>query len=84
MESDRMRRHVRGNKIGQHVESIGHGLVAAGLVLLALLFLGAYLRAGLEGLVDAVNPWVPGNYLSLLAVVPGLTLIWLGRKMSAR
>ena len=50
-----------------HVEAIGLGLLAAGMVLFAFAFLGAYLRAGVDGLIDAVNPLLPASYLPLLA-----------------
>ena len=67
-----------------HAEAIGLGLLAAGMVLFAFAYLGAYLRAGVDGLIDAVNPLLPASYLPLLALVPGLFLIWLSRKVSSR
>ena len=84
MASDQMRRQVHANKIGVHVEAIGAGLLGAGLLLLAFLYLGAYLRGGFDGLIDTVNPFLPENYLPLLGIVPGVLLIWIGRKWFRR
>ena len=83
MASDQTRRQGR-TSIMLHAEAIGLGLLAAGMVLFAFAYLGAYLRAGVDGLIDAVNPLLPASYLPLLALVPGLFLIWLSRKVSSR
>ena len=84
MASDQTRRQGRASSIMLHVEAIGLGLLAAGMVLFAFAYLGAYLRAGVDGLIDAVNPLLPASYLPLLALVPGLFLMWLSRKISSR
>lgn len=76
-DRDPTRGQARKARIGAHVESIGYGLLAAGAALVALAYLGVYIRSGLAGFTDTVNPFV---YWS--AVVPGVLLIWVGRKMA--
>jgi hypothetical protein len=63
------------------VKSIGHGLLAAGILLLVIYLFGCYVK-GLEALRDALNPLVPKTYLALLLLVPGSLLLWLGNRLS--
>jgi hypothetical protein len=65
------------------IKSVGHGLCAAAVVLLAIYFLAAYLR-GPDALYEAINPLAAKTYLVLLAMVPGTVCIWLGHYLSAR
>ena len=65
------------------IRAMGHGLLAAGGVLIFLLFAGAYLK-GPETFRDALDPFAIGTYLTLLPLVPGTLLIWLADLMSAR
>jgi hypothetical protein len=52
------------------VKSIGHGLLAAGAFLIAVYFVGLYVK-GSDTLRDALDPLYSKNYLVLLALVPG-------------
>ena len=58
------------------IKSIGHGLLAAGVFLIAIYFVGVYLK-GSDALRDALDPLASRNYLVLLALVPGALLLWL-------
>ncbi len=68
------------NKI---IKSIGHGLLAAGILLVVVYFFGAYLK-GNNALSDALNPLTMGNYLALAPLAPGAFLLWLNDFMAAR
>jgi hypothetical protein len=59
--------------MGSIIKSIGHGLLAAGILLIVIYGLVAYLR-GREALRD----------LALLPLAPGLLLLWLGDLFAAR
>lgn len=58
------------------IKSIGHGLWAAGALLIAIYYLGAYLK-GVDALRDALNPFSARSYLVLIALAPGAMLVWL-------
>ena len=66
----------------KHLESIGYGLFAAGVWLVLLAYLGAYMQEGLAGLAETLNPFALRNYFMLLALAPGFILIRVGRKRS--
>jgi hypothetical protein len=76
-DKDLTRRETCAAKLGAHMEAAGYGLLAAGIALVWFAYLGAYIRSGLAGFTDIVNPFV---YCS--AVLPGVLLIWVGRKMA--
>jgi hypothetical protein len=58
------------------IKPIGQGLLAAGVLLVALYFFGAYLR-GPEALRDALDPFSAKTYLALLPLLPGVFLLCL-------
>ena len=64
------------------IKSIGHGLLAAGVFLIAIYFVGVYVK-GSDALRDALDPLTPRNYLVLLALVPGALLLWLSDYIAA-
>jgi hypothetical protein len=86
LSSDNVRSRSRGRiaKMAKHLRSVGYGLLAAGVVLVVLMYLGIYVRDGFDGLADAMRPWRARNYLITLAVAPGFILVWLGRKVSGQ
>jgi len=59
------------------IRAFGYGLFAAGIVLVLVLYVITFARGGGAGLQEALNPFVPANYASLAAVVPGVVTIWL-------
>ena len=65
------------------VKSIGHGLLAAGFLLIVLYVFGAYLR-GREAFRDALDPTAVKTYLALLPLAPGFLLLWLGDLLVTR
>jgi hypothetical protein len=69
--------------MGNIVKSIGHGLLAAGILLIVLYVFGAYLR-GREAFRDALDPVAMKTYLALVPLVPGLLLLWLGDRLATR
>jgi hypothetical protein len=64
-------------------KSVGQGLLAAGIVLIALYFVAAYLK-GSDALRDALDPLSSKNYLALAPLVPGALLLWLSDFVAAR
>jgi hypothetical protein len=64
------------------VKPIGHGLLAAGVLLIVLYFIGVYLR-GPEAFRDALDPLAAKTYLALLPLTPGVFLLWLSDRLSA-
>ena len=52
------------------LKSIGHGLLAAGVVLIVVYLLGSY-RRGREVFRDALDPTAVRSYLALLPLAPG-------------
>jgi hypothetical protein len=69
--------------MGNIVKSIGHGLLAAGILLIILYVFGAYLR-GSEAFRDALDPATMKTYLTLLPLMPGLLMLWLGDRLTTR
>ena len=69
--------------MGSIIKSIGHGLLAAGILLIVIYVLGTYLR-GREAFRDALDPTAMKTYLTLLPLAPGLLLLWLGDLLAAR
>jgi hypothetical protein len=69
--------------MGSIIKSIGHGLLAAGILLIVLYVFGAYLR-GREAFRDALDPTAIKAYLTLLPLAPGLLLLWLGDHLATR
>ena len=65
--------------MGKIFKPIGHGLLAAGVLLVALYFFGAYLK-GPEVFRDALDPFSEKIYLALLPLLPGVLLLWLGER----
>jgi hypothetical protein len=75
---------VRGRAhMANVVRSIGHGLSAAGIFLLCIYFLTAYL-AGHGALYEALNPFAPKAYFAFFAMMPGGFCIWLAHYLSGR
>ena len=64
--------------MAQTIKAFGYGLLAAGTVVVVVVYEVIYVRAGVAGLEEALNPFVPMNYASLAALVPGVVTIWLG------
>jgi hypothetical protein len=64
-------------------KSIGRGLSAAGVVLIALYFAAMYLK-GSDALRDALDPLALRNYLVLAPLIPGAMLLWLSDYVAAR
>lgn len=58
------------------IKSIGHGLLAAGILLVVIYFAGLSLR-GAEALRDALDPLAVRTYLAVVPLVPGALLLWL-------
>jgi hypothetical protein len=74
---------VRVVIMGSIIKSIGHGLLAAGILILVIYLFGCYLK-GLEALRDALNPLAPKTYLAFLPLTPGSLLLWVGNRLSTR
>jgi hypothetical protein len=69
--------------VNKHIKSIGHGLLAAGVFLIAIYFVGVYVK-GSDALRDALDPLALRNYLVLMPLVPGAFILWLGDYIDAR
>ena len=65
------------------VKSIGHGLLAAGVFLIVVYFVGIYFK-GSDALRDALDPLASRNYLVLIVLMPGALLFWLADYIAAR
>lgn len=65
------------------IKAIGHGLFAAGLLLVIVYFLGAYLK-GSDAFRDALNPVGFQAYLALVPLAPGAFLLWLAGYIPVR
>ena len=64
------------------LKSAGHGLLAAGILLIAVYMYGIYLR-GPEAFYDALNPFALKTYFTLLPLGPGALLLWLSDQLSS-
>jgi protein-histidine pros-kinase len=64
--------------MAQSIKAFGYGLFAAGTVVVMVVYLIIYVKTGIVGLEQALNPFVLVNYASLAAVVPGVLAIRLG------
>jgi len=69
--------------IADTIRAFGYGLFTAGMVLVLVLYVVTYARGGSAGLQEVLNPFVPANYASLAAVVPGVVTIWLASRLRA-
>jgi hypothetical protein len=69
--------------VNKLIKSIGHGLLAAGVFLIVIYFVGVYVK-GSDALRDALDPLASRNYLVLISLVPGAFLLWLGDYIAAR
>jgi hypothetical protein len=58
-------------------KAVGYGLLAGGLVIVLLEYVGVSMTEGPGGLQDGLNPFTWRNYLTLLPLAPGAVLIWL-------
>jgi hypothetical protein len=65
------------------IRSIGHGLSAAGVVLVGMYFLALSLK-GSAALHDGLDPFTVRNYLALGPLVPGALVLWLCDYIGAR
>jgi hypothetical protein len=79
-KTDTTRPHVA---IVDAIRAFGYGLFTAGMVLVLVLYVVTYARGGSAALQDVLNPFVPANYASLAAVVPGVVTIWLASCLRA-
>jgi hypothetical protein len=59
-----------------------NGLLAAGILLIAVYMFGIYLR-GPGALYDALNPFALKTYFALLPLGPGALLLWLSDQLSS-
>jgi protein-histidine pros-kinase len=65
--------------MAESLNAFGYGLLAAGIAVIMVFYVVVYVRAGVGGLGDALNPFVLVNYASLAAVAPGaLTVLLAG------
>lgn len=65
----------------ESVRAFGYGLVAAGAVVVLVVYVVIYAKDGISGLQVALDPLAPANYLSMAAVLPGMATIWLARRL---
>jgi hypothetical protein len=65
------------------IRPIGHGLSAAGVVLVGMYFLAVSLKGG-AALPDALDPFTVRNYLAIAPLVPGALVLWLCDYIGAR
>jgi|SRR5262245_56378260 len=70
--------------IAQSIKAFGYGLLAAGVVVVMVGYVVIYIKAGIAGLKEALNPLVLVNYASLAAVVPGVLTIWVASCLNSR
>jgi hypothetical protein len=68
---------------GAMVKAFGYGLLAAGVVVVIVMYAVIYARVGIAGLAEALNPLVLVNYASLAAVVPGAFTVGLANYLRA-
>jgi protein-histidine pros-kinase len=67
----------------QSTRAFGYGLLAAGTVVIMVVYVAIYVKRGIAGLEEALNPFVLVNYASLAAVAPGVFTIWLAGYLRA-
>ena len=65
------------------IRSIGHGLSAAGVVLVGMYFVALSLK-GSAALHDALDPFTVRNCLVLAPLVPGALVLWMCDYIAAR
>ena len=65
------------------LKAIGRGLILAGLVLIALYFVGLHVR-GPDALSEALDPLAITTYLAFLPLTPGASLLWLSDLLGRR
>lgn len=65
------------------LKSAGHGMLAAGALLIAVYFFGAYLK-GPQALRDAFDPLTLRSYFVILPLWPGVFLLWLADQLATR
>ena len=63
--------------MAESLNAFGYGLLAAGIAVIMVVYVVVYVRAGIGGLGEALNPFVLVNYASLAAVAPGALAILL-------
>jgi Protein of unknown function (DUF3365) len=61
----------------ESLNAFGYGLLAAGIAVIMVVYVIVYVRAGIGGLGEALNPFVLVNYASLAVVAPGAFTILL-------
>ena len=65
------------SRMAESLNAFGYGLLTAGIAVIMVVYAGVYVRAGIGGLGEALNPFVLVNYASLAAVAPGALAILL-------
>jgi hypothetical protein len=70
--------------IAQSIKAFGYGLLASGTVVVMVVYVVIYVKRGLAGLEEALNPLVPVNYASLAAIAPGVLTILVATCLGAR
>jgi hypothetical protein len=67
----------------QTIKAFGYGLLAAGTVVVVVVYEVIYVRAGVAGVAEALNPFVLVNYASLSALLPSVLTISLSGYLRA-
>jgi protein-histidine pros-kinase len=70
--------------MAESLKAFGYGMLAAGFVVVVVVYVVVYARVGVAGLGEALNPFVLMNYASLGAVAPGAFTIWLAGYLRTR
>jgi hypothetical protein len=60
--------------MGNIIKSVGHGLLAAGILLTGVYFVAVYVK-GTDALRGALDPLTLKNYLALAPLIPGALLL---------
>src|SRR5262249_22273785 len=63
---------VRPLPVLQSVKAFGYGLLAAGAVVVIVVYVVIYARRGVAGLQMALDPFAPISYVSIAAILPGM------------
>jgi hypothetical protein len=66
----------RATTMSNIIRSGAHGLLAAGVLLIVVYFLGVSLK-GPDAIRDALDPLALRTYLAVLPLLPGALLLWL-------